>query len=120
MKTINKYWKEAKVSIRSFFIASGIVVVYLLLGSFIFFYIEHCCLVIPVQQTSTEKRFIQLCKHITNLKYESNYSTHKWSGMRKICNETNIGEIIKCELTLKSIAKWFKFCCSVIFTVGKY
>ena len=123
MDTIATYWHEAKTLLYRCLIALGICFLYLFLGAFVFIFIEHCCYVTPVQPTHTEKQFKRLCQHITNIKDESNnYNnyTHQLSVMTEICNEPNNVEIIKCEVTMLTTSKWFKFCSAVIFTLGRY
>ena len=93
---------------------------YLVAGSFLFIYIEHCYEVVPVQLTSLENGFNELCSNLNEMKSEP-YNVTLVERMRTICNKTKIGpEPILCEYTPNTFSKWISYAISIGFTIGKF
>ena len=58
-------WKIARNKFLKFFIFFIFLMAYMVLGSLIFFYVEHCYDVVQEELSSLEKSFIELCDNIT-------------------------------------------------------
>ena len=117
-------------------------IVYLLdgiygIGSWLFFYVEHCYDVVKEEWSSLEKGFIGLCDNITRFNQtSSNIITINMSNDNKTINNhtEQIGMVtymketcqkmqpVKydavCELTFLLFCKYFELASSICFTVG--
>lgn len=119
---------ELKRNIRTFLVFIFLDIIVLLLGTFLFFYIEHC--VSPVQTTinPVQKAYNDICVLVnstttTSQPYNDTEGLLLQDNIKRICNETGrVGDTpqrIKCDLDKRNFAKWFSYSITVAFTIGK-
>ena len=88
----------------------------LILGAFMFFYIEHCYEVINPEKTIYEIAFDNLCE----IAKKENNSTNI-TKMNTICRNVKLENArnITCEVNKENIVKWMDYSFTIALTVGK-
>ena len=103
----------------------------MVLGSLLFFYIEHCYDKQPPTYLPMEQNYITICNLFssTHLYQDTNTTTSNITHndslvldkIAKICGaRASYEEKIECHLNKDTFSKWFEYTASIGFTVGMY
>ena len=102
----------------------------MVLGSLLFFYIEHCYDKQPPLYLPMEKSYITMCDLFSETDLYQNTNSTPFNitqndsiileKMAKICDKrASFEEKIECHLNKDTFSKWFEYTASIGFTVGK-
>lgn len=101
-------------------------VVVLLIGTFLFFYIEQCAYPTQVSLSEVEKAYQDICSIALNSTGNSNgedWTERLQTRVAEICNQTASATTPtkpSCDLDRRSFATWFGYSITVAFTIGKF
>jgi len=126
------FWKEVKYNLHRF-LAYGVAnLLLLMLGSLLFFYVEHCLETkVPKTLNIGEQSFIEICNHHQKLleKQQGNISSPLVNTTAALfanqidllCqhNKKIVLDERTCDLTVLEWYKWMEYTFSVAFTLGK-
>ncbi|XP_066935425.1 open rectifier potassium channel protein 1-like [Clytia hemisphaerica] len=141
-KEIQKFKSEIWTNLRKLGIRFIVLATYLVLGSLLFFYIEHCYHVVPAPaHRLLEKGFYQLCNKVNtsrttqNSEQNENISSSGIS-LEQLMNTTSssslfeqeirtiCGDVLKqvpqyrCDLSFDNFMRWMEYVITVAFTIG--
>ena len=123
IKSINAvFWREVKGNLNRFVIYGLTNLILLMLGSLVFFYIEHCHAVKPKNLNIGEDSFIKICeKHLPEMLSE-NATSSATKAIHELCEENKAAVLDEreCVLNVLEFFKWMEYTLSVAFTLGKY
>lgn len=123
-----RLWKDVKYNLQRFLVVGIGNLLILMLGSLIFFYIEHCRDEKPPKNLNIgEKSFIQICNDPNLQKaYNKTHSSNETSIFLKnivnLCgkNKQLVLDVRECKLTVLEWYRWMEYTFSVSFTLGNF
>ena len=122
-----RLWKDVKHNLQRFLIVGIGNLLILMLGSLVFFYIEHCRDEKPPKSLNIgEESFIQICDDPNLLKSsnETNLSNETSIFLKNVVdlcakNKKLVLDERECKLTVLEWYRWMEYTFSVSFTLGK-
>ena len=126
MEKVFKIWTSElkfhlKKTVLYFIVVSGIIC----LGTYVFFYIEHCYDVVPKEMNFFEKSFWDICSAY-NRTVTDNTTQQNETLLSKTVYQFCVYEVIEhkeseihCTFDKKAMQAWFEYTTSIATTIGK-
>ena len=113
---------EIKVNLKRMIIFIFNTTLFVMGGSYLFLYIEHCYDVQKPKRPQVERNYLQLCRHLRAMNLGMSTENHTIiEEIEELCRNQLIAEKteIQCNFNVKSVNKWNRFAMSIAFTTGK-